>query len=68
MGVYQDGQKEKVTKIIESTNWFFTSIFITEASLKLVAYGKKYFNNSWNKFDFFVVTSSILDIMLGFVG
>jgi hypothetical protein len=33
-----------------------------------VAYGKKYFNNSWNKFDFFVVVSSILDIMLSFMG
>jgi hypothetical protein len=68
MGVYRDGQKEEVTAIIESSNWFFTAIFICEASLKLVAYGKKYFNNSWNKFDFFVVVSSILDIMLSFMG
>lgn len=53
---------------IESTNWIFTVIFISEATLKLIAYGRKYFNNSWNQFDFFVVTASIFDILLSFVG
>ena len=53
---------------IESTNWIFTIIFISEATLKLIAYGRKYFNNSWNQFDFFVVTASIFDILLSFVG
>ena len=42
----------------------FTIIFIIEAVLKLIAYGKSYFENSWNKFDFFVVSSSILDIVM----
>lgn len=36
--------------------------------MKLVAYGMKYFKNSWNKFDFFVVVATLFDIMLSFVG
>jgi len=36
--------------------------------LKLIAYGNTYFNNSWNKFDFFVVVASILDILMEFAG
>ena len=53
-----------MTKLIENSNWVFTVIFIGEASLKLVAYGKKYFNNSWNKFDFFVVVMSLFDLVI----
>ena len=68
MGIISDGMSHELTSIIESSNWLFTAIFIIEAALKLIAYGKKYFSNSWNKFDFFVVASSILDILLGFMG
>jgi hypothetical protein len=32
--------------------------------LKLIAFGVSYFNNSWNKFDFFVVMAAIFDIVL----
>ena len=45
-------------------NLIFTSIFTLECILKLIAFGKVYFNSSWNKFDFFVVVSSILEIFL----
>ena len=48
------------------TNFIFTAIFIVEAILKLFAFGWSYFGTSWNKFDFFVVISSILDISLTF--
>ena len=46
----------------------FTAIFIIEAILKLIAYGDTYFNNSWNQFDFFVVFSSIIDVMMTLAG
>ena len=46
------------------TNYIFTAIFIVEAILKIIALGWSYFGTSWNKFDFFVVISSILDILL----
>ena len=36
-----------------------------EATLKLIALSPKgYFSVGWNKFDFFVVLTSILDIIL----
>lgn len=34
----------------------------------MIAFGKSYFKNAWNKFDFFVVVSSILDLLMGLVG
>jgi hypothetical protein len=36
--------------------------------LKLFAYGDTYFNNSWNQFDFFVVISSIIDVLMSVGG
>jgi hypothetical protein len=32
--------------------------------LKLTAFGWSYFGTAWNKFDFFVVTSSLLDLAM----
>lgn len=49
---------------MDFTNYIFTFIFVMEAIFKLFAFGKTYFNNSWNQFDFFVVVSSIFDILL----
>lgn len=36
--------------------------------LKLFVYRKTYFYTTWNKFDFFVVSASILDVLLDAVG
>lgn len=49
------------------TGYIFTAIFLVECVLKLIAYGKTYFNNSWNKFDFVVVSSSIFDLLITFL-
>lgn len=51
-------------KFLGYTNLFFTAIFIIEAILKIFTYGLSYFKLTWNKFDFFVVTVSLLDIFL----
>ena len=32
--------------------------------LKFITYGKHYFKTNWNKFDFFIVMSSIIDILM----
>jgi len=46
-------------------NYIFTGIFIAECLIKLVGLGLKgYFHSGWNKFDFFVVMASILDIII----
>jgi hypothetical protein len=68
MAVLHEGQSESFTKMLDFSNYIFTAIFIVEASLKLVAFGRTYFKNAWNKFDFFVVVSSILDLVMSFIG
>ena len=46
-------------------NYIFTGIFIAECCLKLLAYNiVGYFHTGWNKFDFFVVAASILDLII----
>lgn len=39
-------------------------MFIVEAAFKIIAYGDTYLKLGWNKFDFFVVSSSIVDLLL----
>ena len=44
-------------------------MFMMECVLKLTGYGfKGYFYSGWNKFDFFVVLTSIVDIVLELMG
>ena len=64
MAIFHEGQTQTMERFMEITNFIFTAIFIVEAALKLFAFGWSYFGTSWNKFDFFVVISSILDIGL----
>jgi hypothetical protein len=55
--------------MLKNINLFFTSVFICEAFLKICAYGiRGYFYMRWNQFDFFVVMTSIIDIVLDFSG
>ena len=52
---------------LDVTNYIFSSIFLVEAILKLFVYRVAYFGTAWNKFDFFVVISSLFDIGMKFV-
>lgn len=54
--------------MLKNSNYVFSGVFIIEATLKLIAFGASYFENGWNKFDFFVVTASILDITMDIIG
>ena len=47
---------------LDLSNYFFTFIFFMEMYLKMRAYFWRYFETSWNKFDFFIVMSSLFDI------
>lgn len=54
--------------VLENINFAITIVFVVEALIKLVAAGPSaYFYNNWNKFDFFVVTTSLLDILLAWL-
>lgn len=51
--------------VLDAINYFFSSIFFIECSLKITAMGfKGYWMSIWNQFDFFVVVSSVIDILL----
>ena len=53
-------------QILSILNYIFTGIFFAECFLKLIGLGPKaYFHVGWNRFDFFVVIASILDIIIG---
>ena len=51
-------------RIMETINYVFTTIFVLEAVIKLLAFGGNYFKDSWNVFDFFIVTSSVVFIII----
>jgi hypothetical protein len=64
MALGYDGIAGVELAFIKISNHFFTVIFLVEAILKFIAFGSTYFNNAWNKFDFFVVSASIGDVFL----
>ena len=64
MAAIHETQSQSFADMLDFTNIIFTLIFLFEAIVKLIAFGKTYFNNSWNKFDFFVVCASLFDILL----
>jgi hypothetical protein len=64
MACLHETMSDSFNYFLKFTNYIFTSVFIIEAILKLIAFGWSYFQNSWNRFDFFVVCSSIFDLLL----
>lgn len=63
MALMHENQTTGFAWFLDFTNIIFTLIFLVEAIFKLIAFGKTYFLNSWNQFDFFVVCSSIIDLL-----
>ena len=67
MAISYEGASDTYNSVLDSINFVFTAIFICECILKLYALGVKgYFYFNWNKFDFFVVFSSIVDITVSY--
>ena len=64
MAITYEGSSDMVNQFMDLTNYIFTAIFIVEACLKIFVFGFAYFKSNWNRFDFFVVITSILDILL----
>jgi len=61
---FQDSSPE-YNDVLDLLNYIFTAIFIVECILKLIAlYPKAYFYFGWNKFDFFIVCASIVDLIV----
>jgi hypothetical protein len=67
MALNFEGMSPEFIDLLDIVNLIFTAIFILECIMKLIANGfKRYFYFSWNKFDFFVVSSSILDLAVAY--
>jgi hypothetical protein len=69
MAITYDGISMDMDSMLENINYFFTAVFIMEAIMKIYAYTFiNYWYNPWNKFDFFVVSASILDLFMTAMG
>ena len=65
MALDHSNQSEKMTRILTSGNYIFTSIFVIESILKIIGMTPiKYFKNKWNTFDFLIITISVIELSL----
>jgi len=64
MGLTYEGESAEYTLTLLVINYIFTTIFLIEAIMKLIAFRRSYFHSSWNVFDFIVVIGSLVDIVL----
>jgi hypothetical protein len=55
---------EQEEDALKQVNYFFTAVFCVELIIKLTAFGLRYFRDSWNRFDFFIVLTSITFILI----
>jgi len=68
MAMNYEGCNPTYELYLDIANYFFIGIFIAECIIKIMAYGfPGYFHSIWNRFDFFVVVASILDICIGII-
>ena len=63
MALNFEGSSSGWNMFLTIVNYIFTGIFILECILKLLGLGfAAYFHSGWNRFDFFVVLASIVDL------
>lgn len=62
LGLKWYGNPQEMETILEYINLAFAAIFTFEAIVKIFGYGKYYFDDGWNKFDFFIVCGTFLGI------
>lgn len=56
-----------MTDVLDILDYIFTAIFAIEAVLKLYILGCNYFEDGWNKFDFFIVIMSFFGLLVDHV-
>jgi hypothetical protein len=66
MGINFENAPFLYIQLLDISDYFFTVIFIVEAYLKIRAYAWRYFDTLSNKFDAFIVISSVADIIMSF--
>src|SRR5688572_15693219 len=50
--------------VVNILNEIFAAVFALEAAIKLIAFGWEYFNENWNRFDFFVVCGTFGSVLI----
>ena len=69
MGMDHYGIDEEMFNTLEFAGTIFTYIFIGEMTSKMIAVGpKKYFQDKMNWLDFAVVSTSLVEIVMGLIG
>ncbi|XP_062601574.1 voltage-dependent calcium channel type A subunit alpha-1-like isoform X7 [Saccostrea cucullata] len=63
-----DGMSNEYKTILKYLNMGFTIMFSIECTLKLIGFGKNYFHDPWNVFDFITVVGSIIDVLVNEFG
>ena len=53
-----------VNDVNDILNYVFAAIFTIEAIIKIIAFGKFYFKDNWNIFDFIIVIGTAIAIIL----
>ena len=61
------GQSDQMTVALRGISMFFTVVFTAEAGIKLGTFGRSYFREIWNRFDFFIVVTSVVGELLAFI-
>ncbi|XP_048580456.1 voltage-dependent N-type calcium channel subunit alpha-1B isoform X2 [Nematostella vectensis] len=61
------GATQEFNNIIEYVNMAFTFVFLFEAILKLIAFKLNYFRDYWNVFDFIIVVTTLVGVLLELV-
>ncbi|XP_068707283.1 voltage-dependent calcium channel type A subunit alpha-1-like isoform X2 [Montipora foliosa] len=64
--VSYDGASKQYDNILNNLNTAFTFVFLSEAILKLIAFRQNYFRDFWNLFDFFIVVTTLVGVILEF--
>ena len=55
---------QEIIDVLEILNYIFTVIYTVEMVVKMIAFGKGYFKDSWCLFDFIIVLSAWVGIIL----
>jgi hypothetical protein len=58
------GQSDGLEMFMFVTNSLFSTLFLLEAITKICAFGRFYFHEYWNRFDFFIVCCSIVAFVI----
>ena len=67
MSIKHVGLDEEKVLVFQICNSIFTVIFFLEMVIRLLAYGKNYFRDHWYLFDFIIVISSSVLLIVSLV-